>query len=100
MALDGADPLNLTKARLINPTNTLNKYVYGGNNPLKYIDRDGEDIKIFYRPASMLDPRDWGHVYVAALNQDTGKVGFLDYYPGAGGNAGSSTSEICRIERR
>jgi hypothetical protein len=29
------DPINLTSARLVNPTNTLNKYVYGGNNPLK-----------------------------------------------------------------
>src|SRR6185312_13810647 len=38
------DRINLTSARLLNPTNTLNKYIYGGNNPLKYVDRDGEDI--------------------------------------------------------
>lgn len=75
------DALNLTSARLVNPTNTLNKYIYGGNNPLKYIDRDGEDITIYYRPAMGGSNADFGHVYIGALNQDTGKVGFLDYYP-------------------
>jgi RHS repeat-associated protein len=79
------DPLNLTSARLVNPTNTLNKYVYGGNNPLKYIDRDGEDITIFYRPSG-LSPTDFGHIFIGALNQNTGKVGFLDYYPQGRGN--------------
>jgi len=79
------DPLNLTSARLVNPTNTLNKYVYGGNNPLKYIDRDGEDITIFYRPSSGA-PLDFGHIMLGALNQDTGKVGFLDYYPNGSTN--------------
>ena len=29
------DRINLTSARLLNPTNTLNKYIYDGNNPLK-----------------------------------------------------------------
>ena len=28
------DPLNLTRARLLNPTSSLNKY-YGANNPLE-----------------------------------------------------------------
>jgi hypothetical protein len=28
-----SDPINLTEERLLNPANTLNKYVYGGNNP-------------------------------------------------------------------
>lgn len=74
------DPINLTKARLLNPTNRLNKYVYGANNPLKYIDKDGEDITIFYRPPSGAS-RDFGHIMLGALNQATGKVGFLDYYP-------------------
>ena len=75
-----ADPLNLTNARLLNPTNTLNKYVYGGNNPLKFIDRDGEDITIFYRPPSG-EFGDYGHIMLGALNQDTGRTAFLDYYP-------------------
>jgi len=42
------DIINLTSSRLINPGNTLNKYVYAADNPLKFIDRDGEDITIFY----------------------------------------------------
>jgi RHS repeat-associated protein len=79
------DPLNLTSARLVNPTNTLNKYVYGGNNPLKYIDRDGEDITVFYRPPSGASG-DYGHIFIAALNQQTGQTGFLDYYPKNGTN--------------
>ncbi len=77
------DRINLTSARLLNPTNTLNKYIYGGNNPLKYVDADGEDITIFYRPPSGA-PLDFGHIFVGALNQATGQVGFLDYYPARG----------------
>jgi RHS repeat-associated protein len=80
------DPINLTSARLLNPANTLNKYVYGANNPLKYLDKDGEDITIFYRPPNG-SPTDFGHIMLGVLNQDTGRVGFLDYYPGAGGNS-------------
>jgi RHS repeat-associated protein len=74
------DRINLTNARLVNPTNTLNKYIYGGNNPLKYIDRDGKDITIFYRPPSGAS-NDFGHIMLAAFNQSTFQVGFLDYYP-------------------
>jgi RHS repeat-associated protein len=74
------DPINLTSARLVNPGNTLNKYVYGANNPLKYVDMDGEDITIFYRPPSGTF-NDYGHIMLGALNQATGKVAFLDYYP-------------------
>ena len=48
------DRINLTSARLLNPTNTLNKYIYGGNNPLKYVDPDGEDITIYYRPPTSI----------------------------------------------
>ncbi len=44
------DPINLTETRLISPSSTLNKYVYGGNNPLKFVDPDGPDITLFYRP--------------------------------------------------
>ena len=77
------DVINLTSARLLNPANTLNKYVYGGNNPLKYIDKDGEDITVFYRPPSGA-PNDYGHIMLGALNQATGKVAFLDYYPKGG----------------
>jgi RHS repeat-associated protein len=78
------DPINLTNARLMNPSNTLNKYAYAANNPLKYIDRDGQDITIYYRPPTG-GATDFGHVLIGALNQDTGKTAFLDYYPGSGG---------------
>jgi RHS repeat-associated protein len=44
------DLVNVTEDRVVNPANTLNKYVYGGNNPLKYIDPDGQDITYFYDP--------------------------------------------------
>jgi RHS repeat-associated protein len=74
------DRINLTRERLLNPSNTLNKYIYGGNNPLKFIDRDGEDITIFYRPPNG-SALDFGHIFLGALNQSTGQVGFLDYYP-------------------
>ena len=76
----------MTSARLVNPTNTLNKYIYGGNNPLKYIDRDGEDITIFYRPPSGAT-FDFGHIFIGAMNQNTGQTGFLDYYPRNGTNS-------------
>jgi hypothetical protein len=76
------DKINLTSARLVNPGNTLNKYVYGANNPLKYIDRDGEDITVFYRPSG--SGADFGHIFIGAFNQSTGRVGFLDYYPKSG----------------
>jgi hypothetical protein len=73
------DPINLTAARLMDPANTLNKYAYAANNPLKYIDKDGKDITVFYRPSS--GAGDYGHILLGALNQATGKVGFLDFYP-------------------
>jgi RHS repeat-associated protein len=76
------DLLNLTEARLVNPANTLNKYIYGGNNPLKYVDPDGLDITLFYQPVqSTLDPNDWGHVFIGAYNQQSSEVQFLDFYP-------------------
>jgi RHS repeat-associated protein len=77
------DIINLTTARLINPSNTLNKYAYAANNPLKYIDRDGEDITVFYRPSGA-GATNFGHIFIAAFNQNTNRVGFLDYYPKGG----------------
>ena len=56
------DVINLTSARLLNPSNTLNKYVYAANNPLKYVDPDGLDITLYYRPPSGA-PMDFGQSF-------------------------------------
>ena len=66
------DRLNLTDDRVVNPANTLNKYVYGGNNPLKYVDPDGKDITIFYENSFLSPP---GHIEVAPFVR-TGFSGF------------------------
>ena len=71
------DLINVTSARLVDPSNTLNKYSYAANNPLLYVDPDGEDVTVFYRAAD----DDAGHVLLAVTNQDTGEVKFLDYGP-------------------
>jgi hypothetical protein len=63
------DPINLTNERLMNPTNTLNKYAYGANNPLKYVDQDGKDITLYYRAPSG-GVADFGHLMVGVLNLD------------------------------
>jgi RHS repeat-associated protein len=73
------DPINLTAKRLVNPANTLNKYIYGGNNPLLYTDPTGQDITVFYRAPSGA-PLDFGHIMLAVTNQATGQVRFADYY--------------------
>ncbi len=79
------DPINLTWDRLGNPSNTLNKYVYAANNPLKYTDPDGQDITLFYRPStSSTDFGDYGHAFMAAYDQSTNQVELLDYYPAGG----------------
>jgi RHS repeat-associated protein len=79
------DIINITPERLVAPSSTLNKYVYGGNNPLKFIDPDGLDITLFYKPpASSLDINDWGHVFLGAYNQNTQETQFWDYYPAGG----------------
>jgi hypothetical protein len=57
----------------------LNKYAYAANNPLKYVDSDGEDITLFYRRGSF----DTGHMQMTAINQKTGKVASLDFVPNA-----------------
>jgi RHS repeat-associated protein len=88
------DVINLTSARLLNPSNTLNKYVYAANNPLTYVDPDGLDITLYYRPPSGA-PMDFGHVFLGALNQSSAEVAFLDYYPPDGTNGfGSGRGEF------
>ena len=78
------DVLNVTRARMLSPSSTLNKYAYGANNPLKFVDPDGYDVTIYYRAPQGMLSNDFGHIFIGALNQDTGQVRFLDFYPKAG----------------
>lgn len=73
------DAINLTDERIFNPANTLNKYIYGGNNPLKYTDPDGRDITLFYTETGAA-----GHFWMAAYNQANGEAAVLDFGPAAG----------------
>jgi RHS repeat-associated protein len=72
------DRLNLTDDRVLNPANTLNKYVYGGNNPLKYTDPDGKDITVFYENSFLSPP---GHIMFLAENQQTGDAAAMSWGP-------------------
>jgi hypothetical protein len=74
------DRLNLTDDRVLNPANTLNKYAYGANNPLKYIDQDGKDITVFYAGPSLLPPGA-GHFMMVAENQQSGDAAVMSFGP-------------------
>jgi len=71
------DRINLTDERVLNPANTLNKYVYGGNNPLKYVDPDGQDITIYYEAGNPYP----GHTMLLAYNQETGDSATRSFGP-------------------
>ncbi len=58
------DRVTVTDERLLNPANTLNLYAYGANNPLKYVDPDGQDITYFYDQGGVA-----GHAVLFAYNQ-------------------------------
>jgi RHS repeat-associated protein len=78
------DRINVTNARLVSPSNTLNKYAYAASSPLKFVDRDGEDFEVFYRPSDgILAPLtgNYGHIFLGVVNQATGDANFLDFYP-------------------
>jgi len=71
-----ADVINLTDKRVLNPANTLNKYVYGGNNPLKYVDPDGRDITYFYDQGGFA-----GHAILFVYNQDNSQSAIESFGP-------------------
>jgi hypothetical protein len=58
------------------PGSTLNKYVYGGDNPLKYVDPDGEDITLFYT-----DGGPAGHAMLLAYDPQSGKSAVQSFGP-------------------
>jgi len=70
------DAINVTDERILNPSNTLNKYIYGGNNPLKFVDPDGEDITVYYTNGGIA-----GHTMMMAYNQATGDSAVQSFGP-------------------
>jgi len=86
------DAINATAERVLNPSNTMNKYIYGANNPLKYLDPDGKDIIVFYDhglPA--------GHFIVAAYDQDTGEFAIKSFGPKNDHDSGAMAKEAIGI---
>ena len=75
------DLVNVTWKRLLDPGNTLNKYSYAANNPLLYVDPNGQDVTVFFRKNKDIGNQNVGHILIAATNQETGQVKFFDYYP-------------------
>jgi len=74
------DVVNVTEERMMNPSSTLNKYAYGANNPLKYVDPDGQDITIFYEAANPFAGSP-GHTMLLAYDQSNGNSAVRSFGP-------------------
>jgi RHS repeat-associated protein len=70
------DVVNLTAERLVSPSSTLNKYAYGGNNPLRFIDPDGRDIVALHDHRAPA-----GRFMLVAYNQKTGDFAIESFGP-------------------
>ncbi len=71
-----SDLVNVTEERMMNPSSTLNKYAYAANNPLKYVDPDGQDVTYFYDSSGPA-----GHAVLFAYNQATGDSAIESFGP-------------------
>lgn len=69
------DLINVTEDRMMNPSNTLNKYAYGADNPLKYTDPDGQDITIFYESGVP------GHIMMMAYDPNMSSAATRSFGP-------------------
>ena len=93
-----ADRINVTGNRLLNPANTLNKYAYAANNPLKYVDMNGDDMTVLYDPIGVT------HLALVAYDPQKGTGTFESFAPTShttadqvrelfGANASGATSD-------
>jgi RHS repeat-associated protein len=94
------DPQLLGSNRAFDPQR-WNLYAYARNNPVAYIDPDGREAILFYRPPDhgrgSLD--DYGHVFLYVRNDRTGRSGFFDYYQDQGRSAVHRSVAGDRISR-
>jgi RHS repeat-associated protein len=72
------DEVNLTEERMLNPSSTLNKYAYAANNPLTYVDPDGEDITIFFENGIP------GHTMMLAFDPSLPRAAYRSFGPDHG----------------
>jgi RHS repeat-associated protein len=83
------DRVTVTDERLLNPANTLNLYAYGANNPLKYVDPDGQDITYFYDQGGVA-----GHAVLYAYNQGNGDWAIESFGPNIHAPVGLGESDF------
>ena len=86
------DKVNITEERLMNPSTTLNKYAYAANNPLKYVDPDGQDITYFYDQSGAA-----GHAVLFAYNQATGDSAIESFGP-TSKSLGTRAAEVALVQ--
>jgi len=70
------DMVNLTEERVVSPSNTLNKYVYGGNDLMLLVDLDGRDTALYY-----IHGFPTGHLMLAADNPRENDFAFVSVGP-------------------
>jgi RHS repeat-associated protein len=83
------DPVTVTDKRILNPVNTLNLYTYGADNPLKYVDSDGQDITYFYDQGGVA-----GHAVLFAYNQGNGDSAIESFGPNIHAPVGLGESDF------